>query len=307
MSDELELRVALQAMLDKGLDRLDAQMLLLCALGQSTSNRAWLMSHDTDELMPDQQQTLDGFIQRRLAGEPVAYIVGSKEFFGLNLAVNADVLVPRPDTEVLVEWVLEVLPLSSSVLDLGTGSGAIGLAIKHLRPNAEVTLVDASEAALDIACGNAASLDLTVHGLRSDWLKNVPSDERFDVIVSNPPYIADGDTHLAALKHEPLMALTSGLDGLTAIRSIVQDAPRYLKHGGWLLLEHGYDQAAAVRVLLLTHGFEQVSSRLDLNGIERCTGGVFCVPDASDDLRYRVASALAKLLKEAKSSKTSSV
>jgi release factor glutamine methyltransferase len=270
---------ALQATLDKGVNRLDGQMLLLHALGQYTHNRAWLMSHDTEELTPVQQQTFECFIQRRLAGEPTAYITGSKEFFGLNLTVNADVLVPRPDTEVLVEWALEVLPLSprgrgGAVLDLGTGSGAIGLAIKHARPQAEVTLVDASQAALDMACGNAASLGLTVHGLQSNWFENVPADNRFDLIVSNPPYIADGDAHLAALEHEPLMALTSGVDGLDAIRHIVREAPSYLARGGWLLLEHGYDQAAAVRELLLAVGFAKVTSHIDLNGIERCSGGV---------------------------------
>ncbi len=273
----------LKALQSKGLDRLDAQMLLLHALGQSTNDRAWLMSHDTDELTPAQQQTLDGFIQRRLSGEPVAYIVGSKEFFGLSLAVNADVLVPRPDTECLVEWALEVLPLSpggrgqgrgGNVLDLGTGSGAIGLAIKHARPQAEVTLVDASQATLAVASGNASSLGLVVHGLQSNWFESVPADNRFDLIVSNPPYIADGDAHLAALEHEPLMALTSGTDGLDAIRRIVQDAPRFLRQGGWLLLEHGYDQAAAVRELLTRQGFSSVASRLDLNGIERCSGGL---------------------------------
>jgi release factor glutamine methyltransferase len=163
--------------------------------------------------------------------------------------------------------------LTPAVLDLGTGSGAIGLAIKHSRPNSDVTLVDASEAALAVACDNAASLGLTVRGLQGDWLKNVPNDERFDLIVSNPPYIADGDSHLIALAHEPMMALTSGADGLVAIRRIVQDAPRYLKRSGWLLLEHGYDQATKVRELLQERGFTQVSSRLDLNGIERCTGG----------------------------------
>jgi release factor glutamine methyltransferase len=274
-----QIRVALQATLNKGLERLDAQMLLLHALGQSTHNRAWLMSHDTDELTPAQQQTFECLIQRRLAGAPTAYITGSKEFFGLNLAVNTDVLVPRPDTECLVEWALEVLPLphegrGRTVLDLGTGSGAIGLAIKYARSNSEVTLVDASQAALDVACANAASLGLAVHGLQSDWFQSLSSCERFDLIVSNPPYIADGDAHLALLTHEPLMALTSGADGLEAIRRIVQGAPRHLKRGGWLLLEHGYDQAAAVRELLLAQGFEQVSSRLDLNGIERCTGGM---------------------------------
>ena len=266
---------ALQATLDKGLDRLDAQMLLLHALGQPTNNRAWLMSHDTDELTLAQQQTFKSFIQRRIDGEPVAYITGSKEFFGLNLAVNPYVLVPRPDTEVLVEWALEVLPTTQTlaVLDLGTGSGAIGLAIKHSRPNSEVTLIDASQAALDVACGNATSLGLAVHGLQSNWFESVPSGQRFDLIVSNPPYIADDDVHLAALEHEPLMALTSGADGLDAIRRIIREAPRYLASSGWLLLEHGYDQAPAVRALLRAQGFRQVSSRLDLNGIERCTGG----------------------------------
>ncbi len=261
-------------MLDKGLERIDGQILLLHTLQKPINDRAWLASHDADELTIAQQQTLDGFVQRRKAGEPVAYIVGNKEFFGLNLAVNADVLVPRPDTEILVEWALDVLPQSpSSVLDLGTGSGAIGLAIKANRTNIKMTLVDASQAALTVACGNATTLGLVVHGLQSNWFENVPSDERFDLIVSNPPYIADGDAHLAALAHEPLIALTSGSDGLTAIRRIVQDAPRFLNSGGWLLLEHGYDQAPAVRALLLAQGFEQVSSRLDLNGIERCTGG----------------------------------
>jgi release factor glutamine methyltransferase len=275
----MQVMSALQAMQDKRLSRLDAQMLLLHLLQKPTDDRAWLMSHDTDELTTLQQQTLEGLIHRRLSGEPVAYIVGSKEFFGLNLAVNQDVLVPRPDTEVVVEWALEVISRAPTpaVLDLGTGSGAIGLAIKHSRPQAEVTLVDASQAALDLACSNAISLGLEVQGLQSNWFENVSSGECFDLIVSNPPYIADGDTHLVALTHEPLMALASGSDGLTAIRRIVQDASRFLKRDvkrdSWLLLDHGYDQAAAVRELLAAQGFEKVSSRLDLNGIERCSGG----------------------------------
>ncbi len=271
----MQVMSALQAMQDKGLPRLDAQMLLLHLLQKPTNDRAWLMSHDTDELTTLPQQTLEGLIHRRLSGEPVAYIVGAREFFGLNFKVTPDVLVPRPDTEVVVEWALEVISRAPTpdVLDLGTGSGAIGLAIKHSRPQAEVTLVDASQAALDVACSNAALLGLAVHDLRSNWFESVPSGERFDLIVSNPPYIADGDEHLAALAHEPLMALTSGVDGLDAIRRIVQDAPRFLNSDGWLLVEHGYDQAAAVRALLTMQGFEQVSSRLDLNGIERCSGG----------------------------------
>jgi release factor glutamine methyltransferase len=275
----------LQTMQDKGLSRLDAQMLLLHVLQKPTNDRAWLMSHDADELTMAQQQVLESLVQRRIKGEPVAYIVGHKEFFGLNLAVTSDVLVPRPDTEVAVEWALEIIPTTqaSTVLDLGTGSGAIGLAIKANRANSTVTLLDASQASLAVASSNAVSLGLAVHTLQSNWFQNVPNNERFDLIVSNPPYIADGDAHLAALKHEPLMALTSGVDGLDAIRRIVQDAPRYLKRGGWLLLEHGYDQAVAVRALLLAQGFKQVNSRLDLNGIERCTGGALNCPYNTDN------------------------
>ena len=268
-------KTCLQVAQELGLGRLDAQILLLEALQKPTNDRAWLLSHDTDAITPAQQQSFERLIQRRLAGEPVAYLVGSKAFFGLNLAVNADVLVPRPDTECLVEWALDCLLASDTplILDLGTGSGAIGLAIKHNCPHANVTLVDASQAALDVALGNAASLGLAVCGLQSNWFSGVPTTERFDLIVSNPPYIADGDSHLAALVHEPLMALTSGTDGLDAIRHIVLDAPRYLNHGGWLLLEHGYDQAAVVRELLQEQGFVQVSGRCDLSGIERCSGG----------------------------------
>jgi release factor glutamine methyltransferase len=273
-------KTCLQAAQSLGLDRLDAQILLLHALQKPIHDRAWLLSHDTDVIPPVQQQSFESLIQRRLAGEPVAYLVGSKAFFGLNLAVNADVLVPRPDTECLVEWALECMAAFDSpyVLDLGTGSGAIGLAIKHNDLNVNVTLVDASQAALDVALGNAASLGLAgigLRGLQSNWFERVPATDRFDLIVSNPPYIADGDSHFAALVHEPLMALTSGTDGLDAIRRIVLDAPRYLKTGGWLLLEHGFDQAAAVRELLIQQGFANVESRLDLNEIERCSGGLW--------------------------------
>lgn len=272
----MTLALALQQAMQRGLDRLDAQMLLLSALGKPVHDRVWLVSHDTQPLLAVQQQHMERLIERRLAGEPVAYLVGNKAFFGLDLTVNGDVLVPRPDTECLVEWSLSCMAASQapSVLDLGTGSGAIGLAIKANIPNANVTLVDASKAALDVALGNAASLSLAVRGLHSNWFVSVPADERFDLIVSNPPYIADGDPHLAALAHEPLLALTSGADGLDAIRLIVQDAPNYLKSGGWLLLEHGFDQAAVVRELLLSRGFSAVTSRPDLNGTLRCTGGL---------------------------------
>lgn len=260
-----------------GLARLDAQMLLLHSLGRSTHERAWLLAHDTDRLNPTQQAAWQMALQRRLAGEPVAYITGQKEFFGLTLAVDARVLDPRPDTETLVDWALGVLPKSEDtnrplrILDLGTGSGAIALALQHMRPDALVWAVDTSEAALAVARANAAQLKLPVQFLASDWLAQV--NGVFDLIVSNPPYIADADPHLAALRHEPQQALTSGPDGLDDVRRIVAAAPSHLHPGGWLLLEHGHDQAEKVRGLLTQAGFQQVQSHTDLAGHARCSGG----------------------------------
>lgn len=260
----------------EGLDRLDAQMLLLHALGRSPHDRAWLIAHDSDPVPPEAAGRWRALVQRRQAGEPVAYLLGEKEFGGLNLRVDARVLVPRPDTEVLVDWALDTLPvpgtLAPHLLDLGTGSGAIALAVATRRPDAQVTATDASADALTVAQANAQRLGLPVRFAQGAWLAAVPG-ERFDVIASNPPYIAEGDPHLAALAHEPMAALTAGVDGLDDIRTIVAQAPAALHPGGWLLLEHGHDQAAAVRALLLAQGFEAVSSRKDLAGIERCSGG----------------------------------
>ena len=262
-----------------GLARLDAQMLLLHSLQRSVHERAWLLAHDTDLLPPAQQADWHTALQRRLAGEPVAYITGRKEFFGLTLSVDARVLDPRADTETLVDWALAVLPNGSDrnaqsplrLLDLGTGSGAIALALQHSRPDAQVWAVDASEAALAVARSNAAQLGLPVQFLASDWFDQ--ADGVFDLIVSNPPYIADADPHLAALRHEPLQALASGADGLADLRRIVAQAPTHLTPGGWLLLEHGFDQAEAVRALLAQAGFTQVQSQADLAGHARCSGG----------------------------------
>ena len=267
-----------------GLDRLDAQLLLLHALGKPVHDRAWLLAHDSDELRPTLQATLDACVQRRAAGEPLAYITGHKEFFGLDLLVDARVLVPRPDTETLVEWALEVLHGSSvraelveapcpviSVIDLGTGSGAIALALKATRPHLQVSAIDASTEALDVARANARRLQLDVRFQRSSWLDGVP--DLYHAIVSNPPYIAAQDRHLDALTHEPRQALTSGADGLMDIRCIVNQAPAHLHPDGWLLLEHGFEQAAAVRSLLLAAGFCDVQSHRDMSGIERCSGG----------------------------------
>jgi release factor glutamine methyltransferase len=260
-----------------GLARLDAQMLLLHSLGRSVHERAWLLAHDSDRLSPAQQTDWQAALQRRLDAEPVAYITGHKEFFGLTLAVDARVLDPRPDTETLVDWALAVLPNSVDtnrplrILDLGTGSGAIALALQHMRPDALVWAVDASEAALSVARANADALKLPVQFLASDWFAQVGGV--FDLMVSNPPYIADTDPHLTALRHEPLQALTSGAEGLDDLRRIVSQAPSHLSPGGWLLLEHGFDQAEAVRALLTQAGFVQVQSHTDLAGHARCSGG----------------------------------
>ena len=259
-----------------GLARVDAQMLLLHGLQRPLHERAWLLAHDGDALTTEQEATWQNALQRRLQGEPVAYITGRKDFFGLTLAVDARVLDPRPDTEILVEWALELLPTASEhtlrVLDLGTGSGAVALALQHQRPAAQVTAVDASADALAVALANTQGLNLPVQCVLSHWMDAVPGP--FELIVSNPPYVAEGDPHLAALTHEPLSALTSGADGLDDIRQIIAQAPSRLAPGGWLLLEHGWDQAVAVQALLSTAGFVQVQSRRDLGGIERCTGAV---------------------------------
>ena len=264
----------------RGLARVDAQILLLHSLQRPLHDRAWLLAHDSDTLTPVQAAAWHDALQRRLSGEPVAYITGRKDFFGLTLAVDARVLDPRPDTETLVEWALACLPESAPetrsprILDLGTGSGAVALALQHARPDATVWAVDASEDALAVARANAARLQLGVQFIASDWLNavDVQHTGRFDLIVSNPPYVAEGDPHLAALTHEPLQALTSGPDGLDDIRQIIAQAPACLNPGGWLLLEHGWDQAAPVQALLREAGLVQVQSRRDLGDIERCTG-----------------------------------
>jgi release factor glutamine methyltransferase len=263
----------LRQALRQGLARVDAQILLLFALTRPVHDRAWLLAHDTDLLTEAQQHSWDQVLQRRLQGEPVAYITGRKDFFGLTLNVDARVLDPRPDTEILVEWALQLLPAGqpARVLDLGTGSGAVALALQHQRPAAQVTAVDASADALAVACANAQRLNLPVQCVLSHWMDAVPGP--FELIVTNPPYVADGDPHLAALTHEPLSALTSGTDGLDDIRQIIAQAPSRLAPGGWLLLEHGWDQAAPVQALLMSAGFTQVQSRRDLGGMERCTGG----------------------------------
>lgn len=276
MSAPTTLAAALHQVQARGLPRLEAQMLVLMALERAPHDRAWLMTHDTDALTPPQQARLAELMARRLAGEPMAYLTGRHEFYGLDLAVDARVLDPRDDTETLVDWGLEVIAARPQprVADLGTGSGAIALALASQRQDADVTAVDASADALTVARGNAARLGLDVRFLQGDWCAPL-GDEPHALLLSNPPYIADQDPHLPALRHEPLQALVSGVDGLDDLRRIIQQAPAHLMAGGWLLLEHGWDQAPRVRELLQARGFEQVQSRKDLAGIERCSGGLW--------------------------------
>ncbi len=262
--------LALRAARSHGLDRLDAQLLLSALLRHP---RSWLISHGEHLMTADQHARYNQLIERRAAGEPLAYLLGEKEFYGLHLHVNPSVLIPRPDTETLVDWALHLLPENEArdVADLGTGSGALALAIKTHRHEARVCAVDCSPAALDVARANAQRTNLGIEWLQGSWWQPLVG-RRFDLVVSNPPYIAEGDPHLDDLQHEPQLALTSGADGLDAIRQIVEQAPAYLHAGGWLLLEHGYNQHEAVKTLMAARGFKKVSGRLDLGGHVRCTG-----------------------------------
>jgi release factor glutamine methyltransferase len=254
---------------------LEAQMLLCEALGQG---RAWLIAHDTDPVPAEALARFQGLLARRLSGEPVAYLLGRREFFGLTLAVTPAVLIPRPETERLVELALAHLPDGHpcEVLDLGTGSGAVALAIAHARPAARVTAIERSPAALAVAHENARRLRLTrVRFLQGDWFTALEGEARFHLIVANPPYVAEDDPHLAQgdVRFEPRAALVAGRDGLAALRHIVAEAPRWLHRGGWLFVEHGWNQGEACRALLRAAGFGAVQTHRDLAGWERVSGG----------------------------------
>jgi release factor glutamine methyltransferase len=273
---------ALAAARARGLASLDAQLLLARVL---RTTRTRLIVDDERTLAPAEVRRWSDWLERRLVGEPLAYLLGEKEFHGLALAVDGHVLVPRPETELLVDWACERLSALAAtrssepharpparVLDLGTGSGAIALAVKHAHPEVQVSAADVSAAALGVARANGERLGLTVEWIESSWWSAL-SGRRFEVIAANPPYVAGDDPHLAALRHEPRLALTPGSDGLAALRQIGAGAPAHLAARGWLLLEHGFDQAAAVRALLDAAGFEDVETRRDLAGLERVTGG----------------------------------
>jgi release factor glutamine methyltransferase len=275
-SSGLSVAQALSQAAQQAIARVDAQMLLLHLMQQPAHARAWLITHDTDILSAEQQQRWSELCAQRQQGAPVAYLTGHKEFYGLDLAVDARVLDPRPDTETLVDWALELMPedAATRVVDLGTGSGAIALALQSQRPGAQIYAVDASADALTVARSNAQRLQLPVQFAHGNWLQPLmeSSGQRFDLTVSNPPYIRADDPHLAALTHEPLSALASGADGLEDIRTIIAQTPAVLRPGGWLLFEHGWDQAADVAALLTQAGFAEVQHRHDLAGIARCTG-----------------------------------
>lgn len=251
--------------------KLDAEVLLGFVLQQS---RTYLYTWPERELTESQQGLLKDLVTRRAQGVPVAYLVGEREFWSLPLQVNEHTLIPRPETELLVEQALTRLPSQGRVLDLGTGTGAIALAIASERPDAEVWAVDASMDALAVARANTERLGLKVQMLHSDWFSRLDG-QRFHLVVSNPPYIAEGDPHLARgdVRFEPITALASGSDGLTDIRTIIAQAPDHLYPGGWLLFEHGYDQGPSVRELLKTAGFDAVETFRDYGGNDRVTLG----------------------------------
>jgi len=274
------------------LPRLEAHLLLQHVLHVP---RAWLIAHDTDTLPPAKIQEFLHWQDRRIQGEPIAYLLGTREFMGHEFHVAAGVLIPRPETELLVEQAITAIktihPLTHPrlpnsrpprILDLGTGSGAIAISLALALPHAKITATDASPQALHIAAGNAARLNAAVTFHQGHWYDALPPDTpAFDLIVSNPPYIAEHDPHLTQgdLRFEPHMALSSGKDGLDALRHLIAHAPEWLNRNGQLWLEHGHDQSHAVRTLLHQRGFEQVNSLPDLAGIPRITGGGGCLAE----------------------------
>ena len=253
--------------------RLDAELLLAAAIGKS---RSYLHTWPERIVASEAAQTFADYLQRRRAGEPVAYILGQQGFWNLDLEVAPHTLIPRPETELLVETAMQLQSADQArVLDLGTGTGAIALALASERRQWQITAVDRVDEAVALAERNRQRLQLdNARVLVSHWFSALDG-QRFDVIISNPPYIAAEDPHLVAgdVRFEPSSALVAGHDGLDDLRQIIAEAPAHLVGGGWLLLEHGYDQAAAVRELLARHGFEQIESRLDLNAHERITLG----------------------------------
>ncbi len=237
--------------------------------------REHLIAHPETAVSPPARADYEALVRRRQAGEPLAYLLGEKEFYGRPFPVTPDVLVPRPDTETLIDVALACLRgrHAPRVLDLGTGSGCVAITLQLERTDARVVATDVSNAALAVARANALSLGADVTFLESDWFAALDSGDTFDLVVSNPPYVASGDPHLEALRYEPVLALTDGDDGLQCLSILIAGARRYLKPGGWLALEHGYDQAAAVRERMVVAGFQDVTVRRDAGGQARVTSG----------------------------------
>ncbi len=260
-----------------GLSAVDARFEVQLILAQVLQvNRAWLIAHADESLSAENYTSYHHCLQRRLQDEPMAYIFGEKEFYGLTFKVTPDVLIPRPDTELLVELALARIPNDKRVrvLDLGTGSGAIAISIAVSRPLAQIVAVDKSLSALAVAQENAVRLGVAnISFVASDWWQLVPDDDKFDIVVSNPPYIVEQDEHLAKLRFEPIAALTAGATGLDDLRRIIDSAAQFLTPNGYLLLEHGYDQAEVVRGLLAVAGFDGIRSECDLAGVERVSLG----------------------------------
>ena len=256
-----------EALGSSGIDAREARLLLAAATGFS---EAAVLAFSEKELPDDVENLFREMVTRRAAGEPVAYILGRKEFYGLELTVTPAVLIPRPETELLVELALERNP--ASILDLGTGSGAIALALKRHLPAARVVATDASAAALEVARRNCVRFGIDIELRHGRWFEPL-AGERFEAIVCNPPYVEAGDPHLAGLRYEPRVAIEAGSDGLEALRIVAREAPAHLLPGGWLLLEHGAGQHEAVRALLEAAGLETSASWPDLAGIPRVSGG----------------------------------
>ena len=253
------------------LERFDAQVLLLHVVQK---NRAWLITHDTDSATDEHVIAFESLATRRRAGEPIAYILGVREFYGREFIVTPAVLIPRPDTELIVELALARAPHAGRVIDLGTGSGCIPITLKLERPDLSLSALDISADALAIAKQNAAALSADVRFLQSDWLSAV-AGESFELIVSNPPYIEVNDVHLnqGDLRFEPSGALTDGGDGLQHLNQIIMQAKQHLVAGAWLLLEHGWDQGAACREILQAAGYTEVQTWRDLGDNDRVSGG----------------------------------
>ena len=241
-------------------------------------NSAWLVAHDDETPSPEAQQRIEALAARRAAGEPMAYLLGERDFFGRTFRSTPAALIPRPETEHLVETVLTLVESFAEVtiLDVGTGTGCIAITLALERPNAQITALDVSPDALELARENAVNLSANnVQFIQSNWFGAVATDAKFDLMVSNPPYIVPGDAHLTQgdLRFEPAVALVDSVDGLESYRQLASGAKNHLRHRGWLVVEHGYDQGESVPALLRNSGFSNVSTRLDLAGLTRVTAG----------------------------------